>query len=495
MNLTRRKFLKLAGSTAIWATSPSWSASSIAKSKSFRVNDIHSQLNSTSVSEIVKAPTLKKLKSLIRRAKSEKLQVAICGGRHSGGGQQFASNKILLDTTRLNSVIDFNKEQGLLEVEAGIRWPELIEYLEENQKNISTPWGITQKQTGTDYLTLGGTLGANAHGQGLVYKPIIQDIESFKLINHEGKSLDCSRNENKELFSLVIGGYGLFGVVSSLKLRLNKRPKVMRIVDRITIDQVIPWYEKSVKSGCKYGDFQASIDSASKDFLNLGVFSSYHPVEDSAPVPPKQEKLMDERWLHFVTLAHQNKGKAFEEYMEYCERFSGKVNWSDVWQRSTYIDDYHRIVDKRTNSKIHATEVLTELYVPHEHLVAFFNDVKSDFLKNDTNLMYTTIRFIEKDDQSFLPWARQKSCCVIFNLHTVHTEEGIKKSAEAFRKLISRAIKYNGTYYLTYHRYATKDQILACYPRFPQFLKKKLEYDPEERFVSDWYWHNKKLFS
>jgi hypothetical protein len=28
------------------------------------------------------------------------------------------------------------------------------------------------------------------------------------------------------------------------------------------------------------------------------------------------------------------------------------------------------------------------------------------------------------------------------------------------------AVKRNGTYYLTYHRYARREQVLACYPNY-----------------------------
>ena len=35
------------------------------------------------------------------------------------------------------------------------------------------------------------------------------------------------------------------------------------------------------------------------------------------------------------------------------------------------------------------------------------------------------------------------------------------------------AVKRNGTYYLTYHRYARREQVLACYPNFAEFLKLK----------------------
>jgi len=34
----------------------------------------------------------------------------------------------------------------------------------------------------------------------------------------------------------------------------------------------------------------------------------------------------------------------------------------------------------------------------------------------------------------------------------------------------------------------------VCYPQFPEFLRAKRRYDPQERFQSDWYRHYKRMF-
>jgi hypothetical protein len=72
---------------------------------------------------------------------------------------------------------------------------------------------------------------------------------------------------------------------------------------------------------------------------------------------------------------------------------------------------------------------------------------------------------------------------------------GIEKAKKDFRLLIDRAIQAGGNYYLTYHRWATREQALACYPQFPEFLRLKKRYDPAEVFQSDWYRHYKATFS
>jgi len=77
----------------------------------------------------------------------------------------------------------------------------------------------------------------------------------------------------------------------------------------------------------------------------------------------------------------------------------------------------------------------------------------------------------------------------------VHTGEGLRHAANAFRRLIDLGIRHGGSYYLTYHKYATRKQVEACYPRFAEFLRLKRKHDPGELFQSDWYRHYRGMFA
>ena len=62
------------------------------------VNDVHSQLNPTRVLEIVKPQTVEALHAVFEHVRSGDQRIAIAGGRHAMGGQQFADNAVLVDT-------------------------------------------------------------------------------------------------------------------------------------------------------------------------------------------------------------------------------------------------------------------------------------------------------------------------------------------------------------------------------------------------------------
>lgn len=279
------------------------------------LNDVHSRLNETRVSRLVRPRSVEQVVAAVRHATAHGLPVSICGGRHAMGGQQFVQGGLQVDLSHLNRLVDFWPDRRLVTVQAGMLWPGLLAALRDRQAGDPPQLTFRQKQTGADRLSIGGAVAANVHGRGLRFGPFVEDIESFVLVDPWGELRRCSRAEQAELFRLVIGGYGLFG----------------------------------------------------------------------------------------------------------------------------------------------------------------------------------TVRAIRMDPETFLPWAAGDRACVVFNLCVRHDPAGLAKAARDFRRILDRAVERGGGFYLTYHRWATPDQLLAAHPRFPAFLSAKLTADPEERFQSEWYRHWREL--
>ena len=488
--LSRRRFL--IASAAVAGTSAC--ATPHRASGPVLVNDVHSKLNATAVRVVATPARYDALPRLVRRARDEGLAVSIAGGRHAMGGQQFGEGTLLLDMRRMNRVLELDLERGLVTVEAGAVWPGLIEHLLRAQAGRAQQWGIVQKQTGADRLSIGGAIAANVHGRGLTFPPFVSDLEAFTLVDASGELRRCSRTENAELFRLAVGGYGLLGVVATATLRLARRRKLERVVELVDVDDVMAAFERRIADGFLYGDCQYATGDT-PDFLRRGVFSCYRPVDDATPVRAGQKELGVADWDRLLYLSHADKPRAFEVYAGYYLSTSGQIYWSDTHQLSTYVDDYHVGLDRRLGATSTGTEMITEIYVPRGQLGRFFDDVRRDFRAERVNVIYGTIRLIERDTDSVLAWARQPWACVIFNLHVDHTAEGLARAAGDFRRLIDLAIARGGSYFLTYHRWATRAQVEAGHPRFVEFLRAKRRHDPEDRFQSDWYRHYRTMFA
>jgi len=508
-----------------------------------RVNDLHSALNPASVLRTFHPRNLFELASTVDRARRLGVPVSVCGGRHAMGGQQFVEAGWLVDLSGCNRVLQFDARRGLIEVEAGMRWPELLQALDRLQPagtragradggagggagggaaggaagglaggaDSDAPWTFRQKQTGADQLSIGGALSANIHGRGLDFAPFVSDIESFTLVTADGRLRRVSRTEQADLFRLAIGGYGLFGIVGSVTLRLVRRVRLRREVEVIDVDALMDAFEARRAQGCLYGDWQFAIDPAQPGFLTRGVLSCYRPVDGTgedagaragaveaadagagASPPGRHRELSEEDWKRLLLLAHVDKTRAFGEYAAFYRSTSGQCYDSDAHQMGRYVDGYHREIDRHVGCR--GSEMITELYVPRARLADFMRACAFELRASGTSVVYGTVRLIRRDTETFLAWARQDYACVIFNLHVDHSPAGIDAAAAAFRRLIDRAIERDGSYYLTYHRFATRAQVEACHPRFRAFLRLKAAWDPDGLFQSDWYRHCRALF-
>ena len=452
-------------------------------------NDKHSRLNRTQVRGRISPRTTEDVIATVNGIRDSGGSLSVAGSCHAMGGQQFASDAWLLDARGMNRVLDFDRATGIIHAQAGITWPDLMRHYIVAQRDGESAWGICQKQTGADRLTLGGAVAANIHGRGLAYAPFVQDIEALEVVRADGTVVQCDRHRHRELFERVVGGYGLFGVVTSVKLRLVPRRKIERIVALERIERIVERFERRIAEGYLYGDFQFSTAPEDRGFLNLGVLSCYRPVDRTTPIPAKQSRLSSADWRRLMFLAHRNKRLAFNEYAAFYLQSSGQIYWSDTHQLSPYLDDYHGRIDSALQSAVPGSEMITELYVPRGRLAAFMDDVRRDFLRHRVDFIYGTVRLIEPDRETLLPWARERFACVIFNLHVDHDARGLAHSAEVFRRLIDISIHHHGSYFLTYHRHATHEQLRACHPTFDRFLRDKRAHDPNEVFQSDWYRH------
>jgi FAD/FMN-containing dehydrogenase len=455
---------------------------------SLLLNDVHSRLNPTQVAEIVHPRSVDEVIAAVKRAKAEGRSISISGARHSMGGQQFAKDALHLDMRGLNRFIAVDRDKKLARVEAGITWPVLLDALEKSQGGHLF-LTFTQKQTGADELTLGGAVSSNIHGRGLQWRPFVQDIESLTLVDADGALRKASRSENPELFSLVVGGYGLFGVIVEVEIRLVMRQRLERVVEITKLDGLISRINGRIEEKFLLGDFQFCPDESSPKFLREGVFSCYRPVKIVEPLADVKVTLRPESWRKLIATAHQDKATAWSTYTAHYLLTHGQHYWHDRAQFNHYDPDYEERIEAVLPNLAPGSLMISEVYVPRERLEDFMVACATDFREHMTNVIYGTIRFIKKDGESFLAWARDDFACIVFNLRVTHTDQGKTKAQEDFRRLIDRALERGGSFFLTYHRWATKEQMLQAYPQFSKFLELKRKFDPTERFQSEWYRH------
>ncbi|MGI8825792.1 MAG: FAD-binding oxidoreductase [Chloroflexota bacterium] len=154
--------------------------------------------------------------AVLRLARESRLSVVPRGSGYSYGDTALNAENIILDTTRLNRILDWNPETGIIRLEPGATVEQLWRYtLEDGWWPPVVP--------GAMHPTLGGCLATNVHGKNNWKAGTILDhILAAEMVTAGGEHISLSRENNPELLGATVGGVGMLGVFTSLTLRLER---------------------------------------------------------------------------------------------------------------------------------------------------------------------------------------------------------------------------------------------------------------------------------
>ncbi|HEV8632288.1 MAG TPA: FAD-binding oxidoreductase [Thermoanaerobaculia bacterium] len=169
--------------------------------------------------------TVEEIVAALASARAEHLPVAIAGKRHSMGGQAFAPGAVVLDMTGFARVLAADAAARTVTVESGATWEAVIRAANAHGLAVE----VMQAYSG---FTVAGSLAVNVHESDPRFGPLVESVRSFRLLLADGSIVRVSRRENPGLFGLVIGGYGLFGVILDVELSLTD-DKVYRKSERL----------------------------------------------------------------------------------------------------------------------------------------------------------------------------------------------------------------------------------------------------------------------
>jgi len=171
---------------------------------------------STSVSYVYRPVTEEQVAQGLELARQSGRSIGLRGGGNSYGDAAMNGENILLDMRRMNRILDWDPQTGIVRVEPGVTLAQLWQYILEDG------WW-PPIVTGTSMTTIGGCAAMNVHGKNAYQKgPIGDHILEFDLMLPSGEVLTCSREENSDLFFAAIGGFGMLGVFTTLTLRMKR---------------------------------------------------------------------------------------------------------------------------------------------------------------------------------------------------------------------------------------------------------------------------------
>jgi FAD/FMN-containing dehydrogenase len=138
-------------------------------------------------------------------------------------------------------------------------------------------------------------------------------------------------------------------------------------------------------------------------------------------------------------------------------------------------------------NRLKDTDILQEYFIPRDKMPQFVDGLHSIVKSNGANLINVTIRIVHKDDITVLNYAREDMFAYVLYFNQKFNEREGQILQKTTTDLIDLALGLDGTYYLPYQLFYSKEQLRKAYPRVDEFFATKKTYDPHELFTNKFY--------
>jgi FAD/FMN-containing dehydrogenase len=441
--------------------------------------DDFSNLNSTHVYQIKTPESYQELQDIAYYASVHNFKITVAGSRHSQGGHAFYPGGIIINLQKLNKILDFKQKEKLITVQAGATWDQVQLFLHDYGCAIK----IMQY---ANIFTLGGSLSVNCNGIDPNYGPIIESVESIKILQADGKIVRASRFENSELFSLAIGGYGLFGIILEATLHVVTDDLYKFQMKTASLTSYIKTI-KSIQNSCELGFHFAflTLTPFKERLFGKIVYLNFAKIDDTLLSEKKQKNIKKLQSYHYTNIKKfgvklWSKSKIIKtlHWIPEVKKYANIVSRNNIMR--PFVD--HMYLDSKTS-----TLLLQEYFIPIDQFVQFINALEYITKKFNINIMHVQLRLIPKNTESYLSYTTTDRIGIVILIHQNFTDQDSKKTQEWTKNLIQEAYVRGGSYYLPIQLHATNDQILQIYPQLHLFFALKKMYDPNELFMNLFY--------
>jgi len=294
-----------------------------------------------------------------------------CG--RSYGDVCLNDNQTLIDTTKSNHLLRFDKVTGIIRVESGVTLDDLLEVI------VPNGWFVPVTP-GTRFITIGGMIANDVHGKNHHNAGTFGcHVTQFELYRSNGERIVCSPTSNKLLFNATIAGLGLTGLITWVEIKLRKITNEFISMNSVKIENLQHYFELEKNQQTEYS--VAWIDTvACGDHIGRGVYFSgehassndidniqYRYSKSTLSIPfnfPKRTlnkysvKLFNAFYIRNA-ISKNKKNKCMHKlnhYKEYFYPLDNILHWNRIYGKSGLYQ--HQCVIPERDAEITLTEIL-----------------------------------------------------------------------------------------------------------------------------------------
>jgi FAD/FMN-containing dehydrogenase len=410
------------------------------------------------------------LRAELKDAADQGRRVAVGAARHSMGGQSLPRDGVAI--TFESPWLQADTANSVYRVSAGARWAEVIAKLD--------PIGFSPKvmQSNNDF-GVASTFCINAHGWPVPFGPFGSTVRALRLMVADGSVVECSREKNAELFSLAMGGYGLFGIILDLDVEMAKNVVLAPTFDIMPAEsfaeRFIAAAEKDPSVLMAYG--RLSVARAS--FFDEALMIAYRATTPQPAILPPATSGGALTWLLNDIYREQIGNEAAKRARWYAETRINPNLGSGLATRNSLMNEP---VSNLRNPYRARTDILHEYFVPPAKFREFLVACREVIPPAKAEFLNVTLRYVAADDIAMMAFAPQPRIAAVMSFSQDMSPEGEVDMIETTERLIDRIVALGGAFYLPYRLHARRDQIEKAYPNVAHFVDRKRFYDPKLLF-------------
>ncbi|WP_163537556.1 FAD-binding oxidoreductase [Gracilibacillus sp. YIM 98692] len=430
------------------------------------------------IERVVESKSQEQLQEIVQKANQKGQHISVAGLQHSQGGHTYYEDGVVLDMRPVNEVLEINKEEKTVKVEAGATWEEVQEAVQP----LGFALQVSQSQA---IFTIGGSLSVNAHGRDIRFGPMASTVKEMTVLTPVGDVKKVTRADDEEWMRYVLGGYGLFGVILDVTLKLTDNEIYTIHTEELSAADYPKYFDRLLDDS-KTAMHYARVSVAPSSFLEEMYVIDYRKTGEI----DKQKSLKGEEGVRLSKIALDlgRQGGIFED-----------IFWS---AQKKYIDSLDGDRITRNNAmrsesnfmeftKPGRVEVLQEFFVPLDEYKTYLRELKqllpSNDQKDDFQIHNITVRYAAEDQVTSLNYAQENMVGLVVLIQHGLQDEQIAEAESLIQDWTDLTLEHGGTYYLPYYRYQSREQFQAAYPNWKDFLEEKLERDPNEVFRNMFY--------
>jgi len=133
----------------------------------------------------------------------------------SYGDASINSDGINIDTTRLNKMLQFDSESGVLHCQSGVTLHDIV-------KTFHQKGWFLNVTPGTQLSSVGGCVACDSNGKNWKGGSFCSYVNGLNIMLHDGNIVYCDNQHNPDLFYATCGGMGMTGVIIDVYISLKK---------------------------------------------------------------------------------------------------------------------------------------------------------------------------------------------------------------------------------------------------------------------------------